>query len=302
MKKPKLTEEEKRLRRGEYNKKYRQGHAEYYRQWRKQHREEINEKERLRRAKKKIPKVPAWMIYLPPDVVETAKCRICGRELPLIDTFFKYIDKDQKWQTSCITCADKRREQKRKELERKRSNKPPAPPPLTPEERKERERERSRRWYLENREKKLEQGRLRRQTPEGKAVRKAYMQSLKGRELKARNRKAWKQSRRAREKGLESSFTIKQWEDVKSFFKGRCAYCGQETELTMDHFIAVANGGEYSRDNILPACFSCNSDKSAHDFFEWYPEKPFYSQTRERFLLKYLNYKGVGVQQRTLLG
>ena len=52
MGKTKLTEEEKRLRKAEQNKKYRQSHAEriiqHKREWRRQHREEINEKERVR--------------------------------------------------------------------------------------------------------------------------------------------------------------------------------------------------------------------------------------------------------------
>lgn len=45
-------------------------------------------------------------------------------------------------------------------------------------------------------------------------------------------------------------------------FEGRCAYC-PNAATTIDHLVAVSNGGESSRGNLVPACVSCNSKKRA---------------------------------------
>jgi 5-methylcytosine-specific restriction endonuclease McrA len=110
-----------------------------------------------------------------------------------------------------------------------------------------------------------------------------------------------KDRRRRKEKaGLPVTFTIEQWLQCKEHFKHKCAYCGKKKKLTQDHFVALVNGGEYTRDNILPACINCNSSKNNKDFFDWYPEQKFYSATRERKILQYLNHDGKS-QQITLL-
>lgn len=98
------------------------------------------------------------------------------------------------------------------------------------------------------------------------------------------------QKRQATKKGLDSSLTYDQWIQIKAAFNNKCAYCGQELPLQQEHFIAVSKNGEYTLNNIIPACQPCNGSKSNKDFFEWYPQQPFYSKKREKFILDYLNY------------
>lgn len=46
--------------------------------------------------------------------------------------------------------------------------------------------------------------------------------------------------------------------------RGICHYCGGKfaaRELTMDHVIPIARGGESTQSNIVPACRDCNRDK-----------------------------------------
>jgi 5-methylcytosine-specific restriction endonuclease McrA len=96
--------------------------------------------------------------------------------------------------------------------------------------------------------------------------------------------------RRAKEKNLDSNLTIEQWIIIKSYFNNECSYCGAKLKLTQDHFIALNNGGEYTTNNIIPACSKCNSSKQDKDFFEWYPKQSYYSKEREQKILEYLNY------------
>jgi len=96
---------------------------------------------------------------------------------------------------------------------------------------------------------------------------------------------------RSKIKGLTHTLTTKQWESIKLQFGGKCAYCGGGGPLTREHFIALDNGGEFTKDNIIPACGSCNSSKRDSDFSVWYHKQTFYSKTRETNILKHLGYK-----------
>ena len=45
---------------------------------------------------------------------------------------------------------------------------------------------------------------------------------------------------------------------------GVCHYCGKKIppeELTLDHVVPIARGGNSSKSNCVPACKPCNSEK-----------------------------------------
>ncbi|MDP4158150.1 MAG: HNH endonuclease [Bacillota bacterium] len=107
-------------------------------------------------------------------------------------------------------------------------------------------------------------------------------------------------NRRARERKLVATLTQKQWEQIKSLFGNRCAYCGKKKFLTKDHFISLTNNGEFSHNNIIPACLNCNCSKKDRSFFSWYPTFKHYSKQREQNILKYLGYTN-GIQQLSLI-
>ncbi|MBK8255003.1 MAG: HNH endonuclease [Polyangiaceae bacterium] len=60
--------------------------------------------------------------------------------------------------------------------------------------------------------------------------------------------------------------------DVLEMPRGRCVYCGATPppKLHGDHLIPRHRGGAESGDNLVWACRSCNSSKSARDVLEWY--------------------------------
>lgn len=96
---------------------------------------------------------------------------------------------------------------------------------------------------------------------------------------------------RNKKRQLPSTLTVKQWRQIKQHFNNRCSYCGKELPLTQDHFIPLSKGGEYSKNNIIPSCKSCNSSKNNKDFFEWYLKYRYYSKKREKYILEYLGYR-----------
>lgn len=101
---------------------------------------------------------------------------------------------------------------------------------------------------------------------------------------------------------LNFGFTDKDWNNCLYYFDNKCAYCDRKLgKPTLEHFIPVIKNGELSRWNVIPACKSCNSSKRDNDFFDWYFRQDFYSEIREKRILKYLNYSKNKIQKLNLL-
>lgn len=109
------------------------------------------------------------------------------------------------------------------------------------------------------------------------------------------------QKRIAKKVQLPNNLTETQWEEIKKYFDYKCAYCSKEKTLEQDHFIPLSKGGEYTQNNIIPACRSCNGSKMDKDFFEWYPKYKYYTEERKKKILNFLNYKKDLYQQLTLI-
>src|SRR5207244_418469 len=79
--------------------------------------------------------------------------------------------------------------------------------------------------------------------------------------------------RQARRHLLRSAgpLPVEDWSELLQSYEHRCAYCGASGPLTIDHRVPLSRGGPNSKDNIKPACRSCNSKKatrSEDDFLE----------------------------------
>ena len=122
-------------------------------------------------------------------------------------------------------------------------------------------------------------------------IRKSHKQWIKNNPNKCIK---YTQNRNAMKKKLLYNLSEEQWEATLKIFNYQCAYCtkihNQYEKLHQEHFIPLSHGGEYSINNIIPACKSCNSSKRDRDFFEWYPKQEFYNVKQENNILKYLNY------------
>lgn len=53
---------------------------------------------------------------------------------------------------------------------------------------------------------------------------------------------------------------------------GKCFYCHKKfkfKELTMDHLVPLARGGQSTKDNLVPCCKKCNTKKKSMLPLEW---------------------------------
>ncbi|MGZ4621463.1 MAG: HNH endonuclease [Blastococcus sp.] len=55
---------------------------------------------------------------------------------------------------------------------------------------------------------------------------------------------------------------------MKALYGAPCTYCGAKA-TEADHYKPLSRGGLHCRDNIVPACKSCNCSKNARDPEEW---------------------------------
>lgn len=157
-------------------------------------------------------------------------------------------------------------------------------------------RARTRRWREANPEKALE-SKLRSEAayPERKAARRRrWHEANRSRELEATRR--WRQANRERMRehwrrrgarkrsaGRVAPMPVKSREQLLQRFAAfgdRCAYCGAEGRLTVDHVLALTAGGLDDVRNIAPACSWCNTSKNARPVEQWYRRQAFFCQAR----------------------
>lgn len=103
-----------------------------------------------------------------------------------------------------------------------------------------------------------------------------YLEST--REVRAAYVREWRRSNpastrvsRYRRRFLESTGTISErdWSRLVNHFDGRCAYCGDKCDVTLDHVVPLSRGGTNTIGNVLPACQPCNSSKHNKFLIEW---------------------------------
>ena len=89
-----------------------------------------------------------------------------------------------------------------------------------------------------------------------------------------------KQRRKAKLNNLIGTLTASDWSECLLFFGHSCAYCGCGGEMTQDHVIPIDSGGNYNKENIVPACKKCNSSKRNFEMQDWYKNQLFFSAER----------------------
>lgn len=71
-----------------------------------------------------------------------------------------------------------------------------------------------------------------------------------------------------------SDFSEQEWDEILRLWHYHCAYCLMpqellDVDLTIEHVIPISRGGTHTKDNIVPACRSCNSSKGNKLVSEW---------------------------------
>ena len=67
---------------------------------------------------------------------------------------------------------------------------------------------------------------------------------------------------------------------IKEEWDYKCAYCGSDKDLTIDHITPRSKGGADVTKNVVCACHDCNQDKAHTPMEDWYLSQEFFNTAR----------------------
>ena len=195
------------------------------------------------------------------------KCSKCG-EILHISRFHK--DKNGKYKTrpDCKECSRKYQKEYNKNNKEKISK-------------------RQKIWYEENKDDILKRSKERYEKNKDSILEKQKEYNKKWAKNNPEKILNRNNKRRNKEENQGNGITKEQWLEMMNFFDWKCAYSGEKMESnnttngrTVDHIIALDNGGENEPWNIIPMKKGYNTSKHTKDMLEWYLEQEFFSIER----------------------
>lgn len=104
--------------------------------------------------------------------------------------------------------------------------------------------------------------------------------------------------RRQREEEQGAGITKEQWIECNEWFEWKCAYSGEKLQKnktthgrTLDHIIALDNGGQHEIWNLAPMRKGYNSSKNNNNnWLEWYKQQPYFSEERLQRIYDWIEY------------
>jgi 5-methylcytosine-specific restriction endonuclease McrA len=79
--------------------------------------------------------------------------------------------------------------------------------------------------------------------------------------------RAKRQRRRALE--LAASVYLVSRKEITKLYASNCFYCGGAGRIELDHVVPLAQGGQHSIGNLVPACMACNRSKGSKTIMQW---------------------------------
>tara|TARA_R110000868_G_scaffold220220_5_gene471345 strand:+ start:171 stop:539 length:369 start_codon:yes stop_codon:yes gene_type:complete len=77
-------------------------------------------------------------------------------------------------------------------------------------------------------------------------------------------------------------------EHIYEAWDHKCGYC-EESATSLDHVIPRFKSGSSNRNNLVPACRRCNTDKASIKMEEWYQQQQFFTQVRMDKIKSWMN-------------
>jgi 5-methylcytosine-specific restriction endonuclease McrA len=162
---------------------------------------------------------------------------------------------------------NKKKNDKRQELRRSRGVKPLGWNKLPPEERKRRDRAAALAWQLAHPEE-YKESQKRSKAKNAEKNRQQHREWCRRNPNKVREYNLRAKHKRRMKLENQPDVDIIVWRETLELFEYRCAYC-LDWATSLDHILAIENGGTNDPDNCIPACKRCNSSKGKKYIDVW---------------------------------
>jgi len=78
---------------------------------------------------------------------------------------------------------------------------------------------------------------------------------------------------------------------IKENWNHKCAYCGSEEKLTIDHIVPRSKGGTDFTNNVVCCCQECNHDKGHTDWEYWFSKQIFFTEEKRSAIIRWMHNK-----------
>ena len=68
-------------------------------------------------------------------------------------------------------------------------------------------------------------------------------------------------------------------DDIYKSWDYKCGYC-DDVATSLDHIVPRFKSGSSNRNNLIPACRRCNSNKGSTEVETWYRQQDFFTQAK----------------------
>jgi hypothetical protein len=80
---------------------------------------------------------------------------------------------------------------------------------------------------------------------------------------------------------------------IKNKWEYKCAYCGSDNELTIDHIVPQSKGGSDYTTNVVCCCKICNQSKGHLPWKEWYKNQTFFSEENYNKIINWISEQSI---------
>jgi 5-methylcytosine-specific restriction endonuclease McrA len=74
----------------------------------------------------------------------------------------------------------------------------------------------------------------------------------------------------------------------------KCAYCGAPA-TSLDHIIPRFRSGPSNRNNLIPSCQRCNSNKASLEMEVWYRDQDYFCEKRLALINAWINQEVIDI-------
>jgi hypothetical protein len=83
-------------------------------------------------------------------------------------------------------------------------------------------------------------------------------------------------------------------DDIYKSWDYKCGYC-EDVATSLDHIVPRFKSGSSNRNNLIPACRRCNSNKGSTAVEQWYQQQEFFTQVKMERIKAWMSQEVVDI-------